>query len=89
MDITLVNYKFFNGKYIIYEKNGKGKEYYVSNDMLIFEGEYFNGKKWNGKYYDINGNIEYEIKNGNGKCKEYNNNGFLIYLLILKLKINF
>ena len=25
----------------------KGKEYYI--DKIIFEGEYLNGKKWNGK----------------------------------------
>ena len=30
------------------EKNGKGKEYYL-NGQLIFEGEYLNGKRWNGK----------------------------------------
>ena len=27
INIKLINYKFFSGKYIIYEKNGKGKEY--------------------------------------------------------------
>ena len=38
----------------------------------MFEGEYLKGKKWNGKGININGNIEFEIKNGNGKVKEYN-----------------
>ena len=55
-----------NGK-----RNGKGKEYNNNNNgYLIFEGEYLNGKKWNGKgYYD--NNILYEIKNGKGYIKEY------------------
>ena len=39
----------------------------------MFEGEYLNGKRWNGKEYDKNGIIEFEIKNGNGKGKEYYN----------------
>ena len=38
-----------------------------------------NGKKWNGKGYNINGNIEYEIKDGNGYIKEYDKNGKLIF----------
>ena len=44
--------------------NNKGK--------LEYEGEYLNGKKWNGKGYDEKGNIIYELKNGNGNIKEYN-----------------
>ena len=45
--------------------------------MLEFEGEYLFNKKWNGKGYDEEGNIIYELKNGNGKVKEYNDNGDL------------
>ena len=37
--------------------------------MLIFEGEYYHGKKWNGYGYDVNGNIIYEIQNGKGYIK--------------------
>ena len=29
-------------------------------------------RKWNGKGYDINGNIIYELSNGKGLVKEYN-----------------
>ena len=47
----------------------KGKEY--DCDQLIFEGEYFYGRKWNGKGYDKKGNILYELKNGKGYIKEY------------------
>ena len=120
MDINLTNYKFYSKKYIIYEENGKGKEYY-ENGNLIFEGEYLNGKRngkgkeynyngklkfdgeylngerngrgkeysyyynylifegeslngmrWNGKGYDINNKISYELKNGKGFVKEKN-----------------
>ena len=118
MDITLTNFKFMSGKYVIYESNGLAKEYDRFNDELIFkgeylnrkrngkgeeynsygeikfsgdylngkrngtgkeyyksivlfEGEYLNGKKWNGKGYSKNGNLLYELKDGNGFVKEY------------------
>ena len=60
----------FDGEYLNDKRNGKGKEYYY-NGKLYFEGEYLEGKKWNEKGYDIKGNLEYEIKNGKGKIKEY------------------
>ena len=59
----------FDGEYINDKKDGKGKEYYI-NEKLIFEGEYLEGKKWNGKGYDKNDHIIYELKNGNGLFKE-------------------
>ena len=31
----------------------------------MLEGEYFNGKRCNGKGYNNNGIIDFEIKNGN------------------------
>ena len=46
---------------------------------LEFEGEFLYNKKWNGKGYDKKGNIIYELIKGNGKVKEYNDNGKLIY----------
>ena len=39
------------------------------------EGEYYNEKLWNIKRYNINGDGEFEIKNGEGNIKEYNGNG--------------
>ena len=54
------------------ERNGKGKEYYY-NGILKFEGEYLNGKKWNRQGFNPKGEKEYEIKEGNGFVKEYNN----------------
>ena len=62
----------FEGEYLYGERNGKGKEYFYGGKMK-FEGEYLNGKKWNGKGYNGNTNIIYELINGNGKIKEYNN----------------
>ena len=44
---------------------------------LIFEGEYRYNKKWNGKGYDENGNITYELINGNGIVKIYYQEGKL------------
>ena len=75
--IDIEHYKNISGKYKIGEKNGKGKEYRLDTNRLIFEGDYMNGKR-NGKgkeYYDDNGKLEFkgEYLNGkrNGKGKEY------------------
>ena len=61
----------FEGEdYLGYEK--KGKEYY-DGKKLKYEGEYLFYDKWNGKGYDEDSNIIYELINGKGKVKEYNN----------------
>ena len=76
LDISLINYKIFSERYIIYGKNGKGKEYNY-DDKLLFEGEYLN-KKRNGKGKEYGEYciliFEGEYINGkrNGKGKEYN-----------------
>ena len=79
-DISLVNYKFFSGRNIIFEKDGIAKEYGYNGDVLIYEGGYLNGKR-NGKgtTYNYFCSTEEEFKyvgeylNGkrNGKGKEY------------------
>ena len=62
LDINIIHYKFFSGKYKIVKKNGKGKEYNGSKDRLIFEGEYLNGKKHGkGKEYDKNDDESYFV----------------------------
>ena len=48
ININLINYKIQSGRYIIFESKQKGKEYDSYNDELIYEGEYLNGKRWNG-----------------------------------------
>ena len=71
----------FEGKYLNYKRNGKGKEFF-ENEKLIFEGEYSNGKR-NGKGKEFFENeklkFEGEYLNGqrNGKGKEYCDDGKL------------
>jgi antitoxin component YwqK of YwqJK toxin-antitoxin module len=67
----------FEGEYLNHRRNGKGKEY-NSEEKLMFEGEFREGKKWNGKGYNPQGKVEYEIKKGNGKVKEYHD-GRLVF----------
>ena len=67
IDIKLINYKFYTGKYIIYEKNGKGKEYSGYSDDCKFEGEYLNGQRnGKGKEYDYDGKLIFEGEYLNG-----------------------
>ena len=42
--------------------------------ILEYEGEYFFYKKWNGKWFNEKSNIICELKDGNGKVPEYNEN---------------
>ena len=44
---------------------------------IKFDGEYKNDLKWNGKGYDALNNIAGILNNGNGKIKEYNEDGKL------------
>ena len=80
ININLINYKILSGRYIVYEENGKGKEYSSYNDVLLFEGEYIKGKRnGKGKEYDkYNGKLKFEGEYLNGKRygigKEYYNN---------------
>ena len=41
------------------ERDGEGKEYNYDG-KLIFEGEYYKGKKRKGKEYDYDGNLIFE-----------------------------
>ena len=53
LNINLMSYKRFSGRYIIYETKKKGKEYDYYKDRLIFEGEYINGERNGiGKEYE-------------------------------------
>ena len=84
ININVINYKLFSGRYIVQEENGNIKEYSSSKDVLIFEGEYKNGKKnGKGKEYDYVGKLIFEGKYKNGKRdgigKEYNYDGFIMF----------
>ena len=81
INISIINYKHFTGRYIIYKSNKFGKEYDYE-DNLRFEGEYLKGKRnGKGKEYNIFGYLEFEGEylNGkrNGKGKEYYYDGKL------------
>ena len=84
LDISLINFKFFSKRYIIFEKNGKGKEYDIFGH-LEFEGEYLNGKR-NGKGKEYGSwssklKFEGEYLNGkrNGKGKEFDPDGNVLF----------
>ena len=69
----------YEGEFLNGIRNGKGKEY-DENKHLIFEGQYLKGRRWNGKGYDYNNNLAYEIKNGKGVVKEYYKNKTLKFI---------
>ena len=71
LNISIINYKFYSGRNIIYESNGIGKEYNGNDGKLIFEGEYLNGKRWNGKIkeYDYDGELIFEGEYLNGQWR--------------------
>ena len=48
LNISIINYKYFSQRYIIYQSNRIGKEYNGYDDILIYEGEYLSGER-NGK----------------------------------------
>ena len=70
----------YDGEFLKGKRNGKGKEYRYfnfTNCELNFEGEYLNGKMWNGKIYGSKNDIFSIIKNGKGYIKEYYGNDSL------------
>ena len=67
----------YEGEYL-YDHLIKGKEFI--NGKLEYEGDFLFDKKWNGKGYDENGNIKYQLTNGTGTIEEYNNSNELIYI---------
>ena len=78
LEIDLEFIKKISGKYRKSRLKGKdiGKEFSLDENILIFEGDYLNGKKnGNGKEFYLNGDIKFEGEylNGRryGKGKEY------------------
>ena len=68
----------FEGEYLNGYRHGKGKEFNYKS-QLIFDGVYQDGKRWEGKRYDSKNNIIYELKDGKGYVKEYDDNDKLIF----------
>ena len=80
IDITLLNYRLFSERYIIYEQNGKVKEY-NKYDALIYEGEYLNGKKnGKGKEYYTDDKLKFEREYLNGKKIEKEKNMIIMVI---------
>ena len=82
LGVNIKDYKKISGRYKIGEKNGKGSEYTLNTNNLIFKGEYINWKRnGKGKEYNYFGIIEFEGEfiNGkrNGKGKKYYKSGNL------------
>ena len=71
----------FEGSLLKGERNGFGKEYNAYNGKLIFEGEYKNGIRCDGKEYISNNRrineSEYLNQRKNGNVKEYDSKGNL------------
>ena len=69
MNISILNYKIYCGRYFKKEGNIM-KEYSYYNDQLIFEGEYLNGKR-NGEgkeyIYNLDGLFTIDVSYKNGK----------------------
>ena len=47
----------FEGEYL--NEKRKGKEYDDNSCTLIFEEEYLNGKRWSGKSYNKEGEVDF------------------------------
>ena len=76
-----VIYEIKDGCYPGQEEKNKPKEEkkdFYENGQIKFDGVYFRDEKWTGKGYDINGNLEYEIINGNGKRIDRNDKGQIL-----------
>ena len=59
--VSIQDYKNINGRYKIGGKNGKGREFALDTNKLMFEGEYLNGKRnKEGKEFYENGKIKFE-----------------------------
>ena len=61
INITLINYIYFKGRYIIYGSNDIGEEYIGNPNIRIFEGKYLNGER-NGKEKNIFSIINYYMR---------------------------
>ena len=82
LNIDINNYKLKAKRYIEGERNGKGKEYSLDSNILLFEWEYLNTKRnGKGKEYNDDGQLIFEgnyIKGKrNGEGCEYYFNGNL------------
>ena len=70
LEINIQDYKKVSGRYKINGINGEGKEYLLDSNILIFEGDYKNGRRnGKGKEYDEKGRLKFEGDYLNGEKK--------------------
>ncbi len=83
--MIMIYYYLFKDEYLNGERNGLGKEYYECEEQpkLIFEGEYLNSKKWNGKGYNNKNEVVNILVEGKGYIKI-----IIIIIVIFFLKEN-
>ena len=68
--IAGTNILIFEGVFLNWKRNGKGKEYY-ENGKIKFEGEYLKGKRnGKGKEYNKHGKMQFEGEYLNGEIVE-------------------
>jgi len=60
----------FEGEYLNGKRNGNAKIYF-KNGYVHIQGEYLFNKPWNVKYYDKDGSLMGEVKNGKGKIRDF------------------
>ena len=61
MNFTIEDIKEKSGRYIKGERNGKGKEYSLISNKLLFSGNYLNRKRnGEGKEFDPFGRVQFE-----------------------------
>ena len=78
-EINIDFYKIVSGKFKISKENGKGEEYKLNTNILIFQGNYLKGKRnGKGKEYYENGKLKFEgdyLNNFPITGKGYNSDG--------------
>ena len=88
LNISILNYKYFTGRFILYESNRIGKEINYIDNTLRFEGEFLNGKR-HGKWKEYNkfGDLTFEGEYLNEKKMEREENFIVVVILIYLLKL--
>ena len=66
LNLNILTYREFSGRYIIKRKNEIIEEYNYHYNNLVFRGRYLNGKR-NGKGIEYSGETKFECEYLNGK----------------------
>ena len=64
INLNLIKYQLFSGRYILYEPEKEGKLYDLGTDGILFKGDYLHGT---GKEYGVFGEVKFEGEYFNGK----------------------